>query len=232
MRAVLLVALLPACDFAAYAPPARPMPMETGSAPDVGKTDGQLAVSGDGAMWGFATNNADAGIRHGVSPELALTADASTYYVKGSTTAPVDRMAYTGRVGFEMHTDSNRRGHLAVTGGAGAGTSSEAGRWVTYDAGVATSGDLKHVSPFASAEIFESTPIDGWDFAFQDADGQHVLHLQRTGGYRFALGLDCHRDYGRGKTSFVLALGAGQVENPDDEDGYVSFGAALRVKLN
>jgi hypothetical protein len=230
---LVLAAILPGCSYAAYTPPTRTMPLETPAAPAAGGTDVQLEASSVGAVMGFSVRGGAARLRHGVHRNVALTAEGGMMQVGGGNDKSTDASALVGRVGVHVHPANRPR--VAATAGVGSGASGLAGRWASVDAGVIASTETYHWVPFLALEGFFSSPIDPEPFTYNDTAGDPRRDvLSDSVGVRGTAGVEWRPGAAgpESRTSLLAGLTYGAIADAGDDDTFLGFGAAVKVKLD
>lgn len=245
-----------ACTPAAYAPPSRPIALDSPTAPRAGGTDVQGEVGRIGAFWGPDLVDGNLRVRHAVSDLVVVEGEAGMAYVDNdgsvgvpsstaarTTTTPGtpvlqggSRDAYTGRGGVVLQGGHGPvRG--ALTAGLGGGYSPTAGGWTSVDVGASAGGTNHWLRPWAAVDLGLNTPWSHRVFVVDYGDQSSTLALTRDAIVRVTCGLEL----GPVGRALVLGLSVTQVIASDDgvlgdqadagDDGYVGVAIGFRARL-
>jgi len=224
MRAAVL--LLVGCVPAAYAPPARVLPLSPAQIPRRGNFDLQLDGNTNGSALGPGVFGANLRYRQGMSEHVALVADAGFARAHYAEEGSPDPNAGMGRAGAQLATPVNEDLDAAAFAGVGAGYAPTAGGWASTDAGAIVTTTGSYVRVAAAIDGFYSQPFATKKFGVQG----ETLRLPTTYGVMGLLGLEVgprDRAVVGGLALAGLHANANDVQ-PAQDDVFVGLGGGFR----
>lgn len=227
-RLILAATLLAqACTPYVLSPPARAIPLE--SAATVGEDHTAVQAEGgvSGEVFGSGIAHGTVRVRHGLTPDLEISAEANALIFTNLFATEEHRGIYSARVGVK-HSFSP---HFALTGGLGGGGSA-AGGFFSPDVGFIAGYENPYAVPFVSGRLLLSQPFATRTVTIDDGDDNMDDDVTAAPDltYGFAVGTGVRIPLGpRGEPTFALSTGVGLTFLSDGGEGrgYPGFSVGL-----